>query len=162
MNFNLYISSTDKISGTNNNGVYQVNFNDFLDHKYDKYKINFTLNTVSSNYINSANNSYSSCSVNLNTNTRFYSFSTTTKSHASTIGFLTKSADSTFLYNKPMDNLDTIIQRPSSNSLTLSFLNLENNALLVATDASGNPLGDMSNFNALFTFIPIVDQFGEI
>ena len=61
-----------------------------------------------------------------------------------------------------MDNVDTIIQRPSSNSLTLSFLNLENNTFLVATDASGNPLGDMSNFNALFTFIPIVDQFGEI
>ena len=40
--YTLYLSSVDKVSGTNNNATFNVNFQDFLPKEYDTYKIGFS------------------------------------------------------------------------------------------------------------------------
>ena len=37
--YTLYLSSSDKISGTNNNATFNINFDDFLPREYDTYKL---------------------------------------------------------------------------------------------------------------------------
>ena len=53
--YNLYINSTDKISGNNNNATYQVNWDDFLPSKYNFYKMIWSLNSVGGYYKDSNN-----------------------------------------------------------------------------------------------------------
>jgi hypothetical protein len=49
-NYTLYISSNDKISGSNNNGVYDVNYSDFLPQDFDKYKVGFAFQSGGGQY----------------------------------------------------------------------------------------------------------------
>ena len=70
----LYINSTDKISGTNNNATYQVNWNDFLPLKYGSYKMIWSLNSVGGYYkdsnnvtISGATGTSGSASINITT-----------------------------------------------------------------------------------------------
>ena len=74
--YNLYLSSNDKVSGTNNNATYEINFNDFLPTKYDTYKVIWNLSTVGGLYKDST-------SVNINVNA-IISTGVTTLSFAST------------------------------------------------------------------------------
>jgi hypothetical protein len=48
--YTLVINSADKISGTNNNATFQVNWMDFLPLKYSLYKIAFSYQTVGGSY----------------------------------------------------------------------------------------------------------------
>ena len=155
MNYNLHVNSTDRISGTNNNGVYLVQWEQFLDLKYDKYKINFSLTTDKGYYIDSSNNSYGSCTMVMNTNSRFYSYSTTSKNQSNTIGFLTTTNGFGYIYDRQEYNVPIIIQTPTSNNINISFLN--GSSLLVQTDSSGNPLTDMTSWSAIISFSPVVD-----
>jgi hypothetical protein len=43
--YSLFISSTDKISGTNNNGQYNINWDDFLPRGYNFFKMIFNFQT---------------------------------------------------------------------------------------------------------------------
>ena len=45
-NYNLYLASNDKISGTNNNAVFNVNWESFLPRDFDTYQIMFNMNVV--------------------------------------------------------------------------------------------------------------------
>ena len=156
MNYNVYISSADRISGGNNNGVYQVNWSDFLDLKYDRYRVNFVLTTDEAYYLDSAGNNLASSSFNINTNSRSYSFSTTTKNQSNCLGFVTRTTNGfSNITGFPQNNLPVIIERPTSNNINVSFINLHSNGLLVATDASGNLLTDMGPWTAILTFIPV-------
>ena len=44
------IKSADKISGTNNNATYQVNWRDFLPDNYQCYKVAFSFQTIGDYY----------------------------------------------------------------------------------------------------------------
>jgi hypothetical protein len=48
--YTLYISSTDKISGTNNNANFQINWVDFLPTKHKEYKMTFSFQSGGGNY----------------------------------------------------------------------------------------------------------------
>ena len=48
--YNLYLSSNDRVGGTNNNATYQVNFDDFLPRKYNNYKMIWNLSTTGGLY----------------------------------------------------------------------------------------------------------------
>ena len=54
----LYLSSADKISGTNNNATYQINFDDFLPRKYNNYKMIWNLSTTGGLYKDSSSQLY--------------------------------------------------------------------------------------------------------
>ena len=48
--YSLVLNSADKISGTNNNATFQVNWKDFLPQEYDRYKMVFTFQTTGGFY----------------------------------------------------------------------------------------------------------------
>ena len=48
--YSLVINSADRISGTNNNATYQINWRDFLPDNFDTYKIAFSFQTVGGYY----------------------------------------------------------------------------------------------------------------
>ena len=51
MSYTCFISSNDKISGDNNNGTYQINWEDFLPRDYTSYKCSFSFQTGGGNYL---------------------------------------------------------------------------------------------------------------
>jgi hypothetical protein len=57
--YNLYINSTDKVSGTNNNANYMINWNDFLPDKYFTYKMIWNMQTIGGYYKDSNTVAYS-------------------------------------------------------------------------------------------------------
>lgn len=48
--YTLFLSSADKISGTNNQATFNINWDDFLPREYDTYKMTFSFNTVGGYY----------------------------------------------------------------------------------------------------------------
>jgi hypothetical protein len=48
--YTLFLNSTDKVSGTNNNANYQVNWDDFLPRDIDNYKVVFSFQTAGGYY----------------------------------------------------------------------------------------------------------------
>ena len=48
--YTLVLNSQDKISGTNNNATFQVNWKDFLPEEFDRYKMIFTFQTTGGYY----------------------------------------------------------------------------------------------------------------
>jgi hypothetical protein len=48
--YSLVINSADRISGTNNNATYQINWRDFLPDNYDTYKVAFSFQTIGGYY----------------------------------------------------------------------------------------------------------------
>jgi len=50
MTYSLVINSNDRISGTNNNATFQINWRDFLPDKHMRYKIAFTFQTTGGYY----------------------------------------------------------------------------------------------------------------
>jgi hypothetical protein len=159
MNYNLYVSSNDKLSGLNNNGTYQVNWQDFLDVKVEKYKVNFVLTTNEGFYVDSGPNAFGSSCININTNSRIYSFNTSSKNQSNCLGFLTRSTNGfTTITGSPQNNLPVVIERPTSNQINISFINLQSGLPLVSTDATGNLQSDMTGWTGIFTFIPISSE----
>ena len=49
-NYTVFISSTDKVSGKNNNGTYQINWDDILPRNYNRFKMAFTFQTGGGKY----------------------------------------------------------------------------------------------------------------
>lgn len=40
--YTLFLASADKVSGTNNSAVFNVNWDSFLPREYDTYKVTFS------------------------------------------------------------------------------------------------------------------------
>ena len=57
--YSLFISSTDKISGSNNNGQYNINWDDFLPRGYNFFKMIFNFQTSGGNYKDFSGTGYS-------------------------------------------------------------------------------------------------------
>ena len=49
-NYTVFISSNDKVSGSNNNGTYQINWDDLLPRNYNNFKMAFTFQTGGGKY----------------------------------------------------------------------------------------------------------------
>ena len=48
--YSLVINSADRVSGTNNNATYQINWRDFLPDNFDTYKMAFSFQTIGGYY----------------------------------------------------------------------------------------------------------------
>ena len=83
--YTLYISSSDKISGSNNNGQYQVNWDDFLPRGYNFFKMIFNFQTSGGYYKDYTGNIFAAGKVVFNTGGKSHSFDTKTLSQSSTI-----------------------------------------------------------------------------
>ena len=83
--YTLILNSNDKISGTNNNGTYYVDWNAFLPTSYDKYKIICSLQTQGGSYSDGTN--YFLNAVGVTTLAVAISAAATVVTVASTTGF---------------------------------------------------------------------------
>ena len=59
--YTVFLNSTDKVSGSNNNGTYQINWDDFLPRDVDFYKVVFSFQTSGGYY----KDNYSTFQINL-------------------------------------------------------------------------------------------------
>ena len=168
MSYSVVISSADKISGTNNNGFYNVSWDSLLPRQYQKYKVAFTFQTTAGTYKDQTYSTYiafSSATVRVNWGGRSYSYDTNTKGASINLGVIAIDPQSTttvsntlgcyYLYNPPRT-----ISRPNQDLVNISIYNQYNNALLVDTNASGAAtlLSDMTAWTGYFEFVPIRDD----
>ena len=127
-NYNLYLASNDKVSGTNNNAVFNVNWEAFLPRDFDTYQIMFNMNVVAGYYKDiSGTTSLSHVKVVLDTQGRSFSYDTSTSSPSFTLGYANRepsNATSTlngynafFGYNAPKT-----INRPTQNQILLNCI----------------------------------------
>jgi len=166
--YSVVVNSADKQSGTNNNGTYQINFDDFLPREYNKYKLAFTFQTTGGNYKDGTYNSvpivFSSATIRINWGGRSYSFDTSTKAPSINLGVIQRdiqistSSSNTlgcyYLYNPPRT-----VARPNTNNITISIYNQATGSFLVDTNSTGTSLlSDMTAWTAYFEFIPIRNE----
>lgn len=52
--YTLFLSSSDKVSGTNNNATFNVNWDSFLPREFDTYKVSFSYQSGGGNYKDSS------------------------------------------------------------------------------------------------------------
>ena len=233
--YNLYISSNDKVSGTNNNGVYQVNWNDFLPRDYSTYTMSFSFQSGGGSYKDTAasftasiaitgvmtlsaftaggyitvgqlvsgtgvpsgtfitsqltgtaggatvstfqtncyavvvsatmssNVVYSGAKIQMNSMGTSMSFDTGSKSTSNTLGFVqrdvqTATSSSNSFSSFYLQFAPKTMSRPNQNLITISITNLNNNILLTDTNSLGGVLADMTSWNMIMSFYPVVDS----
>jgi len=167
--YSLILNSNAKVSGsTNNNAVFNVNWEDFLPREYQKYKVAFNFQTTGGNYKDGTYTSvatvFSSATININFSGRSYSYDATTTSPSVVLGIIMRdiqistSSSNTlgcyYLYNPPRT-----ISRPNTNQLTVQLYNQSTSKLLVDTNSGGTALlTDCTTWTGIFEFIPIDDD----
>jgi len=174
MTWSFVIRSQDKISGTNNSGVYYLNFR-ILPRDIKYFRLTFYFYTTPSYYKDtiaanhtitySANNGY--ITTNLTTSLSAES----TGSPSNLLGFWTKQMNPTdipahpyltYLYSGIENtSVPITIMRPSNENVSINIYNLLNNQLLVDTDQTGALLGDCGNWILGLNLEPVLNANKE-
>jgi hypothetical protein len=162
--YTLVLDSLDKISGTNNNATFNVNWATFLPMKYSYYKVIFNFQTVGGYYKDNVS-IFSSAKVCTDLQGNSFSYDTLTNGGSNMLGLIQRndqvntSAGYT-LSCYPNQNVSKTIVRPSTNRITISIYNNYSGDLLVTTtDNTGATLSvDMTSWTAMLEFIPIADS----
>ena len=161
-NYTLFLSSADKISGTNNNAKFNVNWDLFLPRDYDTFQVTFNFNITAGYYKDTGNTTvYSHAKVVLDTVGRSFSYDTGTYGPSLILGYANRepssnTANSTcgfnsfFAYNSPKT-----INRPTESQIKVKIYNVKSSLLLVDTDSSGVATADMTPLVITLSFIPV-------
>jgi hypothetical protein len=164
--YTLYINSSDKISGTNNNATFNINWNDFLPRQYDLYKMVYSFQSTGGYYKDNGTTAiYSTAEIIFNTQGKTFSYDTTTMATSNTIGYIqrdiqTANSSSNTLTAFYMMHPPKTIMRPNQNLINISIVNTYTNSLLCNTDngAPSAPQADMTPWNMVIEFIPIASS----
>jgi hypothetical protein len=160
-NYTLYINSADKISGTNNNAIFYVEWENFLPNTFNEYKMAWCMQTTGGYYKDTGSATiYSTAKVSADFGTKQYSYDTSKRSSSNTIGYLTRDQQTSttssniltcFYYQFPAKT----IQRPSNNTFNISITNMYTGIPFVNTDNTGVATSDMTNWQLCMEFSPI-------
>ena len=165
--YTVYINSKDKMPGNkNNNATYQINWDDFLDRKYNIYKLYWNLTTSADEYVDeSIATGFTSAIVNIDFGCKTYSFDTGIKGSSSCIGYIYRDSldNTTFPLNyfscSHLQNAPKMLNRPTQNFITVSIINAGDGVTpLTSTISPGLPNTDMSNYYMQLEFIPVEDS----
>jgi hypothetical protein len=146
--YNVYISSNDKVSGTNNNGVYQINWDNFLPRSEQDYKVVFSFQSSTGSYkdvvyltqnLNAL--TYSAAKVVMNTKGRAYSFDTSNRSNSNTLGYIQRDSQSSGTSGNTltafyMQNAPKTVSRPTEDIITISIYNSWGDGKTLMTDTN--------------------------
>lgn len=169
--YTLFLSSDDKVSGSNNNAVFNVNWESFLPRNYDQFKVCYSFLTAGGNYKDGISNSnFNNCKIVCNFQGRSLSYGTSNNGPSSILGFgqrdmqnstSTSNSFATFFYQFPAKT----ISRPTQNALNIQVYNagLQNglaNQLLVDTSTTAL-LTDMTSWQMVMEFIPVAPSERE-
>jgi hypothetical protein len=148
--YNLYISSSDKLSGTNNNCSFFVQWDTFLPKKYTTFKVGFTCSSPGP-YVDGAGVYYGSCELQLNTHSKNFSYETSSRGQSNVLGYLNRDGAAGFLEAWNGTNPSKMMTFPTSNVISFNFINNWNNQPMVT---SNNP-GDMGPWVMVLQFTAI-------
>lgn len=163
--YTLYLSSDDKVTGSNNNATFNVNWASFLPRDYDQFKVCYSFLTAGGNYKDgTANSNFNNCKIVCDFQGRSLSYGSSNNGPTNILGFAqrdmqnsqsTSNSFATFFYQFPAKT----ISKPTQNTLNVQIYNagLQNNAtnqLLV--DTTGTTLStDMTSWQMVLEFIPV-------
>ena len=157
--YSLIVNSTDKLSGTNYDAIYQINWNDFLPERYDKFKVTFTAQTAGGFYVDGSgtHDLYSSAKLFVDFNSRQFCWDTSHKCQSTCMGFIQRDSLTTSkcLFALHGSNSSRCISKPNTNLLNVQFINQSNGKFLVDTDDEGFEQDDMTDYTIIFEFKPI-------
>jgi hypothetical protein len=168
--YTLYLSSADKISGNNNDAIFNINWASFLPRDIDQYKINYSFISAGGWYLDNATpaHNFSSCKVVIDFSGRCLSYDTAVSGQSLTMGYAKRNNPllgntatnyySSFFYEHP----GKTITKPTQNSINIKIYNnnvqngilnqlLLNNTTNIATTLTS----DMNPWNMIIEFIPI-------
>jgi hypothetical protein len=159
--YTLYINSADKISGTNNNANFYVEWESFLPVNYNEYKMVWCLQTTGGYYKDTGSTTiYSTAKVSADFTTRQFSYDTAKGGPTNTIAYITRDQKTSttssniltsFYYQFPAKTM----QRPSNNTFNVSITNMYTGVPFVNTDSGGTAQSDMTNWQMCMEFFPI-------
>jgi len=158
--YNLYLSSTDRISGTHNNPTFNVNWDTFLPkNKY--FSVNFSFVSAAGIYADCviASQNFYNSAIKINCNMQDTHFSTDTSSQSTTMNLGYCGIDCAYVvtggftkgnsYIAPyLSNPSKVIIRPQNTQLTFWIYNLSalmNNITFPASTAGFNPANALYN-----------------
>ena len=159
--YNLYLQSTDRISGTHNNPTFNVNWDTFLPrNKY--FSVNFSFVSAARVYAdcNIGSQSLYNSAIKINCNMQDTHFSTDTSSQSTSMNLGFAGIDCAYIYPTGgytkgnsyianyLSNPSKVIIRPTNSQLTFWIYNLSalsNNINFPASTAGFNPANALYN-----------------
>lgn len=158
MEYTLYIKSSDKISGTNNNATFIVNWTDFLDMNVAKYSVNFSYISKFGKFDNVADTKHLA-RLDINTGSKSYTYDTRSKCNSLTLGYvpliININYDSNNLQAVPIDNIEKVIDTPTNNILTVSLYKFADYTTPFVDTAFNANLTDTPDWDLILIFKPI-------
>jgi hypothetical protein len=165
--YTVYISSADRITGTNNNATFNIAWDTFLPREFNMFKVCYSFQTSGGYYFDSAtyNSNFNGCKIVTDFGCKSFSYDVAKQGSSNTLGFsqrdiqtagASSNSYATFFYQFPAKT----INRPTQNNLTISIYNtsIQNNLLnqlLVTTSSTGVLTADMTSWNLVLEFIPV-------
>jgi hypothetical protein len=164
--FTLFLSSNDKVSGTNHQATFNINWASFLPQDYTTFKVVYSFQTAGGYYVDTTGTSnFNNCKIVIDFGCRSYSYDSSTNAPSQVLGFAQRDIQTTatssnsfttFFYQFPAKT----INRPTQNSVVVSIYNTSlqnglNNQLLVNTNAAGVLQADMTAWTMALEFIPV-------
>ena len=167
--YTLFLSSADKVSGTNNNAIFDIKWESFLPKEFTQFKVAYSFVSTGGYYFDiptgATPSNYNNCRIVADFNARSCSYDSGVKGPSLTLGYaqrdiqITGSSSnsfSSFFYQYPGKTIFT----PTQNSLNIKIYNPGPqlsvvNQLLVNTNATGVSTGDMTSWNMVMEFVPI-------
>lgn len=159
--YTLYINSADKLTGTNNNSTFFVDWAQVLPDAYNEYKMIFTFQTSGGYYTDLSGSAiYSTAKVSADFGSRQFSYDTAKRGPSNTIGYISRDQQtattssnvlSCFYYQYPAKTMT----KPTNNMFSINITNMYSGLPLVNTDRLGNALSDMTPWQACFEFFAI-------
>lgn len=167
--YNFYINSADKISGTNNNANFYINWDSILPHDgVNYYKVSFSFQTCSGYYKDAVSNSqngtytlydklFSNIKILTNFQSSNISYDTSTKSQSLILGYVTRdiqNASATYSIGNTFScffdyNAPKIITKPNSSSFNVQLINSYSNIALTDTNSAGVAFTDCTNWTMI-------------
>ena len=162
-NYTLFMTSQDKVSGTNNNAVFNVNWESFLPRDFDTYQLDFSFHVNAGYYKDTLNTTvYSHCKVVLDFMGRSYSYDTLSTGPSLTLGFANREPSTATSNTNGFNvwygyNVPKTISRPTQSIINVKIYNTSYAAptLLVDTSNAGVASADMTTWMLTLSFIPI-------
>ena len=131
----LFLNSQDKISGTNNDATFYINWDTFLPRKPEQYEVSFMFNSFTGHYSDYGPNIgfFTSAKIKADFNGKNYTYDTSTKSQSLVLGTIRRTLQSTYAdYSAIYDyNPKKIIQNPNQQFLNIQILNTNTEKPLV-------------------------------
>ena len=160
--YNLYLSSSDKITGgTNNNANFNIIWDSFLPREYDLYEVTFNFQSCGGFYKDVATGTGGAALITISSYVYSQlSFDSTTNGPSLVLGYATREPTSSttngfasfFGFNAPK-----MISRPTQSNLNIKIYNTFSNGLLVDTCSDGTAFKtDMQSWTMILSFKPIV------